>query len=363
MSPPGAPRSFGKAGAKSRSADAALSYLLVRLTFKCRAGPFPAAPHSPSTRLSGSAWRPQGAHETTPAQLKIAFAHAVPLHYNPTLAELQIALGSVEERGRPGPMSIFGTSVQRFVTENVRICTSAIRAPRPPLKVVHLTDVHVRDFTQQHVLLAEAVSAFKPDLILLTGDSFDGHPDHAPALARLMRSLRCEGGIYACRGNWEMTYPWRDRELQEMFSEWKATLLINQWVVVERPAGTIKICALDDITAGWPDIEAALGPQEDQVDFSVMLSHAPLAAKLLPPDAKVDLVLSGHTHGGQIRIPLLWQLAIRTHARGHGGFTSGLYEVDGRQLYVNRGFGAVGFLPFRFRCPAEVAFLTLSPVQ
>ena len=122
-------------------------------------------------------------------------------------------------------------------------------------------------------------------------------------------------------------------------------------------AARVRIAGLDDIVLGWPDFAAALHDDGQDADCTVLLTHAPLSDQLLPPAAQVDLVLSGHTHGGQIRVPGLWR---RLLPRCTGGLSDGLHRVAHRWVYVNRGFGYAGPVRMRFRCPAEVTFVTLE---
>jgi predicted MPP superfamily phosphohydrolase len=90
----------------------------------------------------------------------------------------------------------------------------------------------------------------------------------------------------------------------------------------------------------------------------VLLAHAPLAADLLDEAPGVDLLLAGHTHGGQVRLPLVWRVLVPPY---RGRYLAGLYRTAWGHLYVNRGLGGVGPVPLRVRCPPELAVFHISP--
>ena len=119
----------------------------------------------------------------------------------------------------------------------------------------------------------------------------------------------------------------------------------------------MRISSVDDLSLGWPDLGAVF-EEQTPADYGVLLSHAPLAARFVPDGAGIDLVLSGHTHGGQIRFPLLWRRILPVCT---GGYIAGLHATRWGHVYVSRGFGEAAWLPLRFRCPAEVAFFEVRP--
>jgi uncharacterized protein len=135
-------------------------------------------------------------------------------------------------------------------------------------------------------------------------------------------------------------------------------VLADTYVPIERDGRRLWLAGTRDALEQRPNLDAAIpkarNPRQEPL---IMLSHEPdFADWAIGHD--ISLMLSGHTHGGQIRVPFLPPLILPDMGRR---YLDGLFHLrDGMQLYVNRGIGAVG-LPFRFRCPAEITLLTLQP--
>jgi len=249
-------------------------------------------------------------------------------------------------------------TIHSFRVEQIELHHDALRPGSRPLTIVHLTDLHLRRWGRQHELLIETVNEREVDFVFVTGDFITRRRASIPCAEDLVKQMKCRYGVFACRGNWEIAYAPPTRRLRPIMADWGATLLVNESRTVETHAGTVRVSGLDDLAHGWPDFEAALGSPAESADLTVLLSHAPLAVALLPEGHHVDLVLSGHTHGGQIRIPFLWRALL---PRCAGGFSDGLYEFGPVRLHISRGFGSAGIVPVRFNCPAQVAILRMLP--
>ncbi|MHC4788235.1 MAG: metallophosphoesterase [Planctomycetota bacterium] len=243
-----------------------------------------------------------------------------------------------------------------FEVERIALRAPALRPDAPPLRFAHLSDLHIRVLRRRHERLVEIVNEERPDFLCVTGDIISGSPDTWELCEQLFSRFDCPGGIFACSGNWEIKSGLRHSALAEAMAGWGIELLLNESRTVETGAGRVLLAGVDDIALGWPNFREALADGQE-ARFTILLSHAPLAARFLSKEDGVNLVLSGHTHGGQMRIPGLWRLAL---PRGHGGFGAGLYAMDWGHLYVSRGFGAA-LIPLRLRCPAEVAFFEVRP--
>jgi len=226
-----------------------------------------------------------------------------------------------------------------------------------PLTLVQITDPHLGPWMSVARLKRVVQRAVdrKPDLILLTGDFLtmesNGDPD---ALAEALSPLRAmPGRVFACRGNHDL----EAREtVAEGLSRAGVPLLVDEARVVETPAGPVQVLGLD---FNWRDREArmrqacAANPRVEGASRLVLL-HDPGAFKLLPK-IEADLVLSGHTHGGQVgiahRLLALTPLWPLFPLPDHGFFARGR-----ARLYVHRGSGHYGF-PLRIGVTSEESLL------
>ena len=243
-----------------------------------------------------------------------------------------------------------------FRVERVALPAAGLRGGPAPLRLAHLSDLHLSRLRPRHERLVERINDWQPDLICLTGDLVTRRRSSWGLLQRLARGFQASHGVFACPGNWEVKAGLRRETVRRMGSDCGVTFLANESRLIETGAGRVRLCGLDDLARGWPLWEDALeGGRE--ADYTVLMAHAPLAARLVTPEMDVDLVLSGHTHGGQMRVPLLWRLFLPS---AHGDLVGGLYTMDWGAVYVSRGFGAAPRLPLRFMCPPEVAFITLD---
>jgi predicted MPP superfamily phosphohydrolase len=134
-------------------------------------------------------------------------------------------------------------------------------------------------------------------------------------------------------------------------------LLVNQHVAIERAGQRLWLCGIHDPVTHIPDLESAIPEKPDGP--VLLMSHGPdYADEVLahPRGALVDLMLAGHSHGGQVRLPIVGALHC---VDGGRKYVQGLFRLGQMQLYVNRGIGTVG-LPFRLNCPPEITSFTLK---
>ncbi len=227
-----------------------------------------------------------------------------------------------------------------------------------PLRIVQLSDLHASRIDMPDARLRRIVAeanALEPDLTVLTGDYISGYPDSwsaagtRAALAPLA-GLRARLGVYAIVGNHDDIGVTRYALLGSGI-----TLLVG----ARADAGPLRIIGSDDLTRGSPAVEAMrrlvnrAGPGRP----IIVLSHEPLFFLWLPP--RGALLIAGHTHGGQIRLPLLndWMLDDYTwhHLRG-------LFREGGNTLIVSSGVGTTA-LPVRIGVPPEIVEITLVPAR
>lgn len=220
--------------------------------------------------------------------------------------------------------------------------------------LVHLTDLHC-GFGGTDPVYEEAVArvnALQPDVIVFTGDYIDDHPvpPDYPLVALLRRFSACHG-LFASFGNHD-----HRRGVvgtRRLLEQAGARILNNESVQLE---GGLWLAGIDDLFEGKPDLQRTLADVPPDAT-SVVLSHNPsLINKVSDHDA---LILSGHTHGGQINLPVLTpKIICLFHLRV--AQVAGWYRNGRARLYVNRGLGVTG-RPFRYNCPAEIVVFRLVP--
>jgi len=247
----------------------------------------------------------------------------------------------------------------RFDAELVELPIRIARLPKQldGFSIVQVSDIHIGAFLGEHELrdAADRVAGLKPDLVVMTGDLVHLRPSYLPMGCDWVRRLgeRSRFGVLSILGNHEY-YTGRAAVL-EAFDRAKLEMLVNRSrTIAPKEAGGIVIAGVDDLAAknkGYgPDLDAALeGVPADAP--KILLCHQPqfhpfAAAK------RVDLQLSGHTHGGQIAPygPMV--------ARAMFGAYKGLYRIGASSLYVNRGFGTSG-PPSRVAVRSEITKIIL----
>lgn len=221
------------------------------------------------------------------------------------------------------------------------------------LRIAFVSDVHAGSFFDEDELcgLFATIQAHEPDLVLLGGDLINTRERELLLFRRPLAQLRPRFGTFAVPGNHDHFWG-PDIGLWSAFlQEHGVQVLLNRGVRIERDGATAWLCGVDDLTEGTPDLAAALRGRRDG-EPAILLSHHPdFFFEAAAVD--VDLTLSGHTHGGQVRIAG-W--APIHHSRF--GYERGWFRENGCSLYVGRGVG-VTVLPLRIDAPPEVPFVTL----
>jgi predicted MPP superfamily phosphohydrolase len=231
----------------------------------------------------------------------------------------------------------------------------------PPIRLVHLTDTHIERTGFREADIIREVNALRPDLIVLTGDYLNLSYLHDPAAAdhfrRFIAQLQAPYGIYAVRGTVEPAPVAMARLIQNTGIVW-----------LEQEAVTVNVRGQSLTLAGVAcshdqELDAArLAQALDGVpatDMTVLLYHSP--DLIMEASAhQVDLVLAGHTHGGQIRLPVVGPVV--TFSKYGRKYASGLFHEGGTAMYVSRGLGFEGgALPrARFLCRPEIVGIELA---
>lgn len=241
----------------------------------------------------------------------------------------------------------------------VEIVVPGLPAAWDGLTVAQLSDVHASKTFPGNWLagVVEAVNAARPDLIVITGDLFDGTPRQRFDDLRPLRRLRAPLGVYACPGNHEYysgLTAWRPR-----FSSLGILLLENDHVLLRRNGAELILAGLsDDVAERFdlprPDIRQALGSTEASLPL-ILMAHRPHLVEQLKQLSRpgAALQLSGHTHGGQV---FGLDLLVR---RVNKGYLRGLYELGPVRLYISTGTALWSGFPLRLGVPSEIPLITL----
>lgn len=224
------------------------------------------------------------------------------------------------------------------------------------LRIVQLSDIHHSQFTgsEQIKSAIETVNSLEPDIIALTGDYISKDASYAAPCAEMLGRLRARHGVYAVLGNHDH---WTDASLiTDLFRAEGITVLVNQGMRFELHDASFWLAGVDDTMVGLEDLPLSLaGSREDEM--KLLLAHNPIILRRAAR-AGVDLVLSGHTHGGQVT----WRSEKSASGRPRRRILRGLGRRGNTQIYVTRGLGTV-VLPVRYGCPPEVSLLELRCTQ
>ncbi len=221
------------------------------------------------------------------------------------------------------------------------------------LRIAFVSDVHAGSFLGEEDLtrVFERLQAASPDLVLFGGDLINTREREILLFRRPLACLRPRYGMFAVPGNHDHFFGPDIGLWQSFLQDNGVEVLMNRGCRIEHGGGSLWLCGVDDLTEGAPDLAAALVGRRER-EPAVLVSHHPdFFFEAAAVD--VDLQLSGHTHGGQIRIGG-W--APIHHSRF--GYERGWFVENDCRLYVGRGVG-VTVLPLRIDAPPEIPIVTL----
>jgi hypothetical protein len=220
------------------------------------------------------------------------------------------------------------------------------------LSIVHLSDLHLVKTGKREAKLLKAVNELNPDILVITGD-FVNKREIVDVCTQLINKFRARYGKWGVWGNYDHSMLNLTDRRKLAASDIVILSNENQSIAVNQQ--NMWIIGLDDPVTGRDDLlQAIAGVPED--DFKILLSHSPAIIEEAHRYG-IDLVLAGHTHGGQMYIPLISHLIVRLF--GGKGYIAGLYRVGHTYLYVTRGIGT-SILPLRAFCPPEIALIKLE---
>ncbi len=221
-------------------------------------------------------------------------------------------------------------------------------------RLVHLSDIHHSPFTSlEHISRAVKVAnRLKPDIFVLTGDYVSHDSEYIAPVAEVLGKLESEFGTFACLGNHDH---WTDAELvTSLFRREHINVLVNEGFRFTMREASFWLSGVDDYMVGKTDLRSALhGSFPDEM--KLLLAHNPVIVRQAAR-FDVDLVLSGHTHGGQVKLRNEDKRILPNRR-----LQNGLHRRRDTQIYITRGIGTV-VLPIRYQCPPEISLIELHSI-
>lgn len=227
-------------------------------------------------------------------------------------------------------------------------------------RIVQISDLHIGTWLTIDTLQETVgiINQSQPDLIVITGDFVSYYPkEYIDDISEELSNLHAPDGIIAVLGNHDH---WTDADLIRSHLENAGVeFLSNRVTTLERRQTRIHIAGIDDYFVHKDRLDLVLD-QLPANEFSILLAHEPDFIEFSAPTGAFDLQISGHSHGGQILLPIVGPLYLPKYGRK---YPSGLYKVNGTYLYTNRGLGTAE-LQVRLNCPPEITIFHLrTPAQ
>ena len=220
------------------------------------------------------------------------------------------------------------------------------------VKIVFASDFHIKPYGQKRLeKVVETINAQNPDVVVSAGDFVCGHTEHSTMhpekIAEGLSKVKSKHGFYTTLGNHD---GWYDRwYIKELLEKQNIKVLNNKNVKLNINGKDIYIAGVEDMMTAFPNVEDALKGTKSP---TILLTHTPDVFPDVPNN--VNLTLAGHTHGGQVRLPIIGPLFT---ASNYGNkYAIGMIEENGKKLITTRGIG-VSILPFRFNCTPEITII------
>ena len=224
------------------------------------------------------------------------------------------------------------------------------KSEKNKIKIIQISDLHFDQLRYFHKSIAKKINAIKPDLIFITGDTVDKTEKIKP-LNEFLQLIDYSIKKYAITGNWEYWGKVNLTKLKNIYSQNNCELLINENRTISIKNREISIIGIDDLVGGNADFGKAVENLK-QTKTNIVLSHCPEHRDLISKqkgNLNIDLVLSGHTHGGQITFLGI----IPFKPKGSGKYLKGWYKESEPKMYISKGIGT-SILPIRFGARAEM---------
>jgi uncharacterized protein len=266
------------------------------------------------------------------------------------------ALGVATGASALGAAYAFNVEPHNIQVERIEMALPRLPGAFDGMTIAHLSDLHLGPYvSEEHLLTAvRMTNELKPDAIVLTGDLVNSSWHYIQPCAEIISRFEAPLGVFAVLGNHDYWVGFLNHMLQSV-RETGIMLLRNQAVPITRGSSTLYFVGIDDLWLRLANIKRALETVPNNA-CKIALMHEPDFADI-SAQAEIDLQLSGHSHGGQVRLPVIGPLILPKYGEK---YPMGAYRVGNfTRLYTTRG---VGVLPpgVRFNCPPEITLLTLT---
>ncbi len=266
------------------------------------------------------------------------------------------ALGVTTGAGALGVAYAYNVEPHQIRVERVAMALPRLPSAFDGMTIAHLSDLHLGPYvSEEHLLNAvQMTNALKADAIVLTGDLVNSSWRYIQPCAEIISKFDAPLGVYAVLGNHDYWVGFLNLMIQSVKKS-GVILLRNQAVPITRGRSTLYLVGIDDLWLRLADLKRALENVPHNA-CKIALMHEPDFADIAA-QAEIDLQLSGHSHGGQVRLPLIGPLILPKYGEK---YPMGFYRVGNfTRLYTTRG---IGVLPpgVRFNCPPEITLLTLT---
>lgn len=241
------------------------------------------------------------------------------------------------------------------IVNNLTVAITDLPVELTGLRIAHVSDFHFHRWNRVTQAAQDILLSLEYDLLVATGDFADSRKRWVRAArmtGKFFGPLAGRAPIYAVLGN-------HDDPRIATAPGMPLIFLRNEARPVDFAGTALELAGVEQNLYGGEDLDAALGSSQ-RSEIAILLAHYPSTVFRLPP-GRVDLVLSGHTHGGQIRFPVLG--CLWAHDRIPVRMARGLHRVGATWLHTSPGIGVCAPLKVRINCPPEVSVLTLEPVD
>ncbi len=256
---------------------------------------------------------------------------------------------------------VLGSSYGVYLRNKYEVVEKQLRIKNLPqsltgLNVGLISDIHSGAYMSKEEIdeYVRALMSFKPDIIFVPGDFVTILPSEIYPVIESLSNLKAPLGVYGCLGNHEF-YSRAPDDITKRLEDAGVKMLRNENITIDIRGNKVALIGIDDLGHGDNFPAAMQGVSSDQL--KILMSHKPYFFPKAA-EAGIDLVLSGHTHGGQVVFVKVGDFALAP-ATFVSKYVAGLYDIGDSLMYVSRGVGTIG-VPFRINCPPEITLLTLT---